>query len=54
MIVRRAFRLLVATVVGRALARRSGRWAAVGGGLVVLRILDRLASRPTRKARERA
>ncbi|HQU25549.1 MAG TPA: hypothetical protein PLS29_00810 [Acidimicrobiales bacterium] len=53
MIVRRAFRLLLATVFGRALAGRSRRWAAVGGGLVLLRVLDRLASRPTRRSRER-
>ncbi|MHB1970174.1 MAG: hypothetical protein ACYCPK_08095 [Acidimicrobiales bacterium] len=54
MMVRRLFRLLIATVFGRALTQRSRRWAAVGGGLMLLRILDRLAGRRARKARGRA
>lgn len=52
--VRRAFRLLLASVLGRAVAQRSRRWLAVAGGLVVLRTMDRLASRATRKSRTSA
>jgi hypothetical protein len=52
--IRRAFRVLVVSVLGRAVTQRSKRWLAVAGGLVVLRAMDRLASRPARKARGRA
>jgi hypothetical protein len=54
LILRRLFRIALASALGRAFAQRSAKWLSVAGAITLLRIIDRRAARSGRTTKSRS
>jgi len=54
LILRRLFRIAMASALGRAYAQRSKKWLSVAAAITLLRIFDLLATRSKRSAKSRS
>jgi len=54
LILRRLFRIAMASALGRAYAQRSKKWLSVAAAITLLRIFDLLATRSRRSDKSRS